>query len=92
MKHLHSLGIFHRDLKPLNLLVSKSLTLLLADFGATKNEKDLEAKDEQTGLYSKYLPMPQLVKANSARKVTSTPLHYVLTTFCTERRSISLLD
>jgi serine/threonine protein kinase len=46
MKHMHALGIYHRDLKPLNLLVSEALTLLLADFGATKDEKDLNESSE----------------------------------------------
>ena len=54
MRHMHALGIFHRDLKPLNLMVSKSVNLLLGDFGATKDEKSLQENSEQTGLYSKF--------------------------------------
>lgn len=42
VKHMHALGIYHRDLKPLNLMVSKEINLLLGDFGATKNEESLQ--------------------------------------------------
>jgi serine/threonine protein kinase len=37
MTNMHALGIYHRDLKPLNLMVSASINLLLGDFGATKD-------------------------------------------------------
>ncbi len=37
LQHAHTIGVFHRDVKPQNLLLSKSGTVKLADFGlATK--------------------------------------------------------
>jgi mitogen-activated protein kinase 1/3 len=33
LKFIHSAGVIHRDIKPLNLLVSKDLDLKICDFG-----------------------------------------------------------
>ena len=46
---MHSLGVFHRDLKPKNVMVSEQVTILLGDFGATTNQERL---DNQTGTHS----------------------------------------
>lgn len=36
VKHLHSLGIAHRDIKLANVLLKKDFTIKLADFGFAK--------------------------------------------------------
>jgi serine/threonine-protein kinase HSL1 (negative regulator of Swe1 kinase) len=33
LKHCHDLGVYHRDIKPNNLLVGKDYNLKVADFG-----------------------------------------------------------
>jgi len=48
---MHSRGVFHRDLKPQNIMVSGKETILLGDFGATTDEERL---DNQTGIFSPY--------------------------------------
>jgi len=54
LKNMHALGIYHRDLKPQNLMISKCVRLLLGDFGATKDEDSLQGNGKQTGLYSRF--------------------------------------
>jgi serine/threonine protein kinase len=39
LRHMHSHGVLHRDLKPQNILVSAQKTILLGDFGATIDEE-----------------------------------------------------
>jgi len=48
---MHSLGTYHRDLKPKNIMLSAALSILLGDFGATTNQERL---DSQTGIFSPY--------------------------------------
>jgi serine/threonine protein kinase len=54
LKNMHDLGIYHRDLKPQNLMISKCVRLLLGDFGATKDEKSLKGSTKQTWLFTEY--------------------------------------
>jgi len=37
VKYLHSTGVMHRDLKPQNILITKSCTVKLCDFGLARN-------------------------------------------------------
>jgi len=39
LKYLHSAGVWHRDLKPGNILVNKDCTLKIADFGLARGHK-----------------------------------------------------
>jgi NIMA (never in mitosis gene a)-related kinase 1/4/5 len=54
LKHMHDLKIYHRDLGPRNLFVSKSIRLLVGDFGATKDEESLKGNAGQTGIYTDF--------------------------------------
>ena len=40
MAYINSLGIFHRDLKPDNLLLNSHYDLKIADFGTAKEEEN----------------------------------------------------
>jgi len=42
LSYLHSAGIMHRDLKPMNVLVNKDCTLRIADFGLARGRADDE--------------------------------------------------
>jgi serine/threonine protein kinase len=52
LRHMHSLGVYHRDLKPMNLLINAEGNLLIGDFGATLEE--IKAIGLQTGHFSEY--------------------------------------
>ena len=40
LKAMHAVGIYHRDLKPGNILVSKSCELRITDFGLSRYAHD----------------------------------------------------
>ena len=40
LRHLHQRNIVHRDLKPANLLVAEPFTIIIADFGLSKDATD----------------------------------------------------
>ena len=42
LEHMHSLGVYHRDLKPRNVMLSSMLTVLLGDFGGTTDQERLD--------------------------------------------------
>jgi serine/threonine protein kinase len=48
--HVPDLGIFHRDLKPLHIMLSFDIKVLLGDFGATAENNN----EKVTGIFSKY--------------------------------------
>lgn len=47
LKYLHSAGVWHRDLKPGNILANKDCTIMIADFGLARgHSNDTEAMSE----------------------------------------------
>jgi serine/threonine protein kinase len=52
VRNMHQRGIFHRDLKPQNVMLSAELNILLGDFGGTLDVESVEDKDDQTGIYT----------------------------------------
>lgn len=48
LEHLHKLGVIHRDIKSMNILVADDLSCKLTDFGTAKNLKDKECNQINT--------------------------------------------
>ena len=46
LKHAHSFGLIHRDLKPQNIMILKDATIKLMDFGISEHEDELKEFDE----------------------------------------------
>ncbi|KAN0042573.1 hypothetical protein ACTA71_011381 [Dictyostelium dimigraforme] len=62
MKHLHSIGVIHRDLKSLNVLITEDFTAKVIDFGTSRNV-DL-AKQMTLNLGTSCYMSPELFKGN----------------------------
>jgi serine/threonine protein kinase len=50
LSHMHGKNVYHRDIKPQNLMINRKRNLLLGDFGATL--EDIKVIGQQTGQYS----------------------------------------
>jgi serine/threonine protein kinase len=44
IEYMHSKGVYHRDLKLENIVLSETLELKIADFGSSMNISDLKGK------------------------------------------------
>ncbi len=49
LKHAHEQGFIHRDIKPKNIMLSKSGTVKLADLGLARAMSDKEAAEAESG-------------------------------------------
>jgi len=49
LKHAHEQGFIHRDIKPKNIMLSKNLTVKLADLGLARAMSDKEAAEAESG-------------------------------------------
>lgn len=63
VKHLHSLGIVHFDIKPNNILVSEDGEALLSDLGSARRYD--ESDDEVSIIYTKRYAHPKLIALRS---------------------------
>lgn len=63
MKHLHSMGIVHFDIKPNNILVSEDGEALISDLGSARKRD--ESDDEVSIIYTKRYAHPKLIALRS---------------------------
>jgi len=60
IKHIHQYNILHRDIKLSNILITKSGTPILIDFGTARNQTLQRAKKLTTVYTEGYAPLEQL--------------------------------
>jgi len=59
IKYIHEKGIYHRDLKFENILLSEDLNLKIGDFGLSITDKDMKGKlttNQRAGTYAYMAP------------------------------------
>ena len=52
MNVVHAMGLLHRDLKHVNVMIDEHGHIKLADFGGTKDQGSVDAGGNQTGLFT----------------------------------------
>ena len=56
-RYIHSLGIYHLDLTPSNVLLTRSFRAKIADFGVAKDEEEIDAgKATKTSGTNDFMP------------------------------------
>jgi len=49
LKHSHSMGLIHRDIKPKNIMINQDNVVKLADMGLARETTDIEAAQSEAG-------------------------------------------
>jgi serine/threonine-protein kinase len=49
LKHAHSMGLIHRDIKPKNIMINQEGVVKLADMGLARETTDIEAAQSEAG-------------------------------------------
>ena len=67
-RYIHSRGIYHLDLTPSNVLLTRSFTAKIADFGTAKSDKEIDAgKATATSGTNDFMP-PEALPSNKLKQ------------------------
>lgn len=68
MRFIHKKGFLHRDLKPLNILLSKKKHVRICDFGLSKPDDPDQSVSQTTGVGTMHFMAPEILEGKRSSK------------------------